>query len=103
VSRNFIYLIPEFGDFLNQNIYAKIQTALNEYNDTAPYWFLARFNAVVNEGVRQNLYDYGALFQAYAYILKLDADELQKYLDAPAFDRGDLFYIQNLIAIIEAY
>ena len=103
VSRNFIYLTPEFGDFLNQNIYAKIQTALNEYNETAPYWFLARFNAVVNEGVRQNLYDYGALFQAYAYILKLDADDLQKYLDAPAFDRGDLFYIQNLIAIIEAF
>jgi hypothetical protein len=50
----------------------------------------------------QNLYDYNAMFLAKAYILKQSRAELTKYLDAPAFQRGDLFYIQNLIAAIEA-
>jgi hypothetical protein len=50
----------------------------------------------------QNLYDYSAMFQAKAYILDEPRDQLTKYLDAPAFERGDLFYIQNLITAIEA-
>jgi len=103
ISRNFIYLVPEFGDYLNQNIKSRIEQALSEYNKIAPYWFVARYNATVNEGVRQNLYDYGANFQAYAYILKLNSGDLQKYLDVPAFKVGDLFYIQNLIALIESF
>ncbi|OJX39542.1 MAG: hypothetical protein BGO78_13610 [Chloroflexi bacterium 44-23] len=102
ISRNFIYLVPELADYLQQNIYAKIEGALKEYNDDAPYWFVSRFNGVVNEGVRQNLYDYGALFQAYAYAQNSNSQNLQKYLDVPAFAVGDLFYINNLIAVIEA-
>ena len=37
-----------------------------------------------------------------ALILKKDQDELVKYLDVPAFHVGDLYYIQNLITVIEA-
>jgi hypothetical protein len=95
-------LVPELGDYLNQNALAKVQEAVDEYNFTAPYWFVSRYNAVVNEGVMQHLYDYPAVFQAKAYILKESRQELTKYLDVPAFERGDLFYIQNLIAAIEA-
>lgn len=102
ISRNFIYLVPELGDYLNQNAFAKVNEAINEYNFTAPYWFASRYNAAVNEGVRQNLYDYGAVFQAKAYIMKADRSELLKYLDVPAFARGDLFYIQNLVAALTA-
>ncbi len=50
----------------------------------------------------ENLYDYNAMFQAYAYIMKMPYDQLTKYLDVPAFETGDLFYIQNLIAALEA-
>jgi hypothetical protein len=42
------------------------------------------------------------MFQAKAWILKEPRDELVKYLDVPGFPRGDLFYIQNLVAAIEA-
>jgi hypothetical protein len=42
------------------------------------------------------------MFQAKAYILKETREELTKYLDVPAFERGDLCYIQNLIAAVEA-
>jgi outer membrane protein assembly factor BamB len=102
ISRNFLFLVPELGDYMHQNTFLKVQEAVVEYNYTAPYWFVARFNAVVNEGVRQNLYDYPAMFQAKAFILNEPQEELVKYLDVPAFARGDLFYIQNLVAAIEA-
>lgn len=102
VSRNFIYMTPELGAYLRQNAYSKVEEALKEYNQVAPYWFVSRFNAVVNEGVRQNLYDYGALFQGWAYALNTNQQDLQKFLDAPAFRVGDLFFINNLVAVIEA-
>jgi hypothetical protein len=63
---------------------------------------VSKFNAAVAESGFQNLYDYPSNFQARAWILKQPREELYKYLDVPAFERGDLFYIQNLVAIIEA-
>ena len=42
------------------------------------------------------------MFSAKAMILREPREELIKYLDVPAFARGDLFYIQNLVAAIEA-
>jgi outer membrane protein assembly factor BamB len=102
VARNFIMLVPELGNYLNQNALSKVQAALDEYNSVSPYWFVSRYDATIAEGATENLYDYPALFQAKAYILKEPRAELTKYLDVPAFERGDLFYIQNLIAAIEA-
>ncbi len=102
VARNFIMLVPELGDYLHQNALAKVQAAVNEYNYVGSYWFVSRYNASIGESAMQNLYDYPAMFQAKAYILKEPRDQLTKYLDAPAFERGDLFYIQNLVAAIEA-
>ena len=102
LARNFIMLVPELGDYLHQNALNKVQDAIDEYNFTGPYWFVSRFNAVVNEGVMQHLYDYNAIFLAKAYILQEPREQLTKYLDVPAFERGDLFYIQNLVAAIQA-
>ena len=102
IARNFIYMVPELGDYMNQNILTEIQGAIDEYEDIAPYWFVARYESVIGEGVMSNLYNYHAMFQAKAYILKEQKGELMKYLDVPAFERGDLFYIQNIIALIEA-
>jgi outer membrane protein assembly factor BamB len=102
VSRNFIMLVPELGDYLNQHALAKMADAIQEYNRVGPYWFVSRYDAAVAESGTQNLYDYPAMFQAKAYILKQSHQELTKYLDVPAFERGDLFYIQNLIVAIEA-
>lgn len=102
ISRNFMFLTPELGDQLNANIYSKVQTAVNEYNFVAPYWFVSKFDNSVYEGTHQHLYDYPAVFQAKAYILKEPYDELVKWLDVPAFYRGDLFYIQNVVAALDA-
>jgi len=65
-----------------------------------PYWFVSKYNRSFSESYSRPLYDYPALFQARAYILKQSFLELVKYLDVPAFERGDLFYIQNLVAAL---
>jgi len=100
VARNFLYLVPELGDHLYQNARPKVTEALDEYNWVAPYWFVSRYEGAVDEGVMSVLYNY-ALFQAKAYALKEPYEELTKYLDVPAFHRGDLYYIQNLIAALD--
>lgn len=102
VARNFMFLTPELAEFLNQRIYSQVQDAVNEYEYVAPYWFVAKFDVSYGEGTFQHLYDSPALFQAKAYILQQPYEELVKWLDAPAFYRGDLFYIQNLVAALEA-
>ena len=100
-SANFLYLTPELGAYLRANALPKVQAALSEYYRSTPYWFVARFEDTVNEGIFAPLYDVD-LFQAKALILKESREELLKYLDVPAFPIGDLFYIQNLVAAIEA-
>ncbi len=100
VARNFMFLTPELGAYLNQNIKAQVQNAVDEYQYVAPYWFVTGFDNSYGEGTFQMLYDSPALFQAKAYILKQPYNELVKYLDVPTFFRGDLFYIQNLTAAL---
>jgi hypothetical protein len=102
VSRNFIFLVPEIGDELNKSIKSDVQSAMNEYNHIVPYWMVNAYEASSPERSIQVLYDPPALFQAKAYILKESQSELFKYLDAPFFIQGDLYYIQNLIATIRA-
>jgi hypothetical protein len=102
IARNFIFMTPELGDYLYRNAYAKVQGAIDEYEYVAPYWFVTRYESMMNEGVMSPLYNSPAMFQAKAFIMKESRAELTKYLDAPAFERGDLFYIQNLVAAIQA-
>lgn len=102
VARNFMFLTPELGDYLSQRISSQVSAAVNEYNYVAPYWFVAKFDVSYGEGTFQHLYDPPALFQAKALILKQPYEELVKWLDVPAFARGDLFYIQNLAFALNA-
>ena len=102
IARNFIMLVPELGDYLHDRALGKVQEAVDEYDQVAPYWFISRFESMMNEGVMSPLYNSPAMFHAKAYILKEEQAELVKYLDVPAFERGDLFYIQNLVAALSA-
>lgn len=102
ISRNFMYLVPELGQYLHDNAFEKVQTAINEYETIAPYWFVSKIEATIGEGTQAPLYDYHALFQAKAQILQESQEELGKYIDVPAFPVGDLFFIDNLIAVLEA-
>ncbi|MBN1875886.1 MAG: PQQ-binding-like beta-propeller repeat protein [Anaerolineae bacterium] len=102
IARNFMYLVPELGQYLHDTIYDEVQEAIDEYEVIAPYWFVSNFEATVGEGASQHFYDYHALFQAKALILQETGIELVKYLDVPAVQVGDLFYLQNLIAVLDA-
>jgi len=100
---NFMFLVPEIHDYLRSSSkYTQIQQALNNSLIVEPYWFVSKYNRSFSESYSRPLYDYPALFQARAYILKQSFPELVKYLDVPAFERGDLFYIQNLTAALAA-
>ena len=102
ISSNFLFLVPELGGYMNQQIASEVEEAVAEYEYIAPYWFVSRYEAAIGEGVNSPAYHYYGLFQAKAYILQESQAELSKYVDVPGFRRGDLFYIQNLVAAIEA-
>jgi outer membrane protein assembly factor BamB len=102
VSRNFIFLVPELAEYLGIHAHEKVKEAIIEYQEIAPYWFVAKAEVEFAEGVIKNLYDYHALFQAKALILKEPYEELAKYVDVPAFEIGDLHYIDNLVSALEA-
>ncbi|MCC9078136.1 PQQ-like beta-propeller repeat protein [Litorilinea aerophila] len=101
LARNFVYLTPELADPLYRAIPGQIDAALDEYTRIAPYWFVGRYEGVIGEGVLSNLYNAHALFQAKAMLQGAAPQELARYLDVPAFLVGDLFYIQNLTAVLE--
>jgi hypothetical protein len=102
ISRNFIFLTPELARHLHDHALAKVQEAVQEYNRVGPYWFVSRYEGCLQEATVQNLHDSFALFQAKAWVLKEAREELVKYLDVPGFQRGDCFYIHNLISALEA-
>ncbi|OGV95553.1 hypothetical protein A2W24_06675, partial [Microgenomates group bacterium RBG_16_45_19] len=95
IAVNFMWLTPAVADLLDQNLHSQIQAALDEYEYVAPYWFASSYQVSYMETAVQPLFDNPALFQAKAWILNQPREELYKYLDAPYFERGDLFYIQN--------
>ena len=100
VSSNFMYLTPELADELRTRALSKVTGAINEYSIIAPYWFVT----LAAEGYAENptalLYDAHDIFMARAWILQESSDSLVNYLDVPAFYRGDLFYIDKLVALL---
>jgi hypothetical protein len=102
VSSNFMFLVPELAQYLGDHAVTEVQKAMDEYNALAPYWFVSNFEDGFAESGSVHLYDRHALFQAKALILQEPRDELSKYLDVPGMAVGDLYYIQNLVAWLEA-
>ena len=102
ISRNFIFLVPELGQYLHDNAYTLVSQALAEYTYTAPYWLQAKYEATFGEGAINHFYDYSSIFAGKAMILQEPYQELTKYIDVPATSIGDLFFIQNLVLAIEA-
>ena len=95
-------LVPELGRFLGDYAGRESAAAVAAYEQRNPYWFAAAAEDGAGENVIQPLYDVESNFQARAMILRQPQAELVKYLDVPYFVRGDLFYIRNLAAALEA-
>jgi hypothetical protein len=99
---NFMFLVPELAEYLRQHALPKVQEAVQRYTRMAPYWMAGHNEEVQHENGLTPLQQTHTLFQAKARVLKASRDELARVLDTPLVPVGDLYYIQNLIATIEA-
>lgn len=99
---NFLYLTPELADFLMENIPALVQEAIGTYESIAPHWMLAHNGETQGENAIMPYQQTHSLFQAKALILNQSQEQLYKFLDAPVVPVGDLYYLDNLVAILEA-
>jgi hypothetical protein len=101
VAANFMWMTPELGQYLRDHILTQVQDAYNQYVYVAPYWFMGNYEATFLEHTMHHNWDSPGLFACKAYVLKQSRDELAKYLDSPSWIRGDLFYISNLLTVLE--
>ncbi len=102
LARNFLFLTPELGQYMRDHNFSKINDAINEYKYLGAFWFDGFNQNSFQEDIKQHLHDRPALFLASAYIQQLSFDQLSKYIDIPTFDRGDWYYIQDLIAVLRS-
>jgi len=106
----FISLVPELGDYLWENASSRVEQVLEYQNWAAPYWHIAMAEEITRvdsqrvfwEGYHSHIYETSSQFLARAYVLKWPREQLEKYLDASSVYRGDLTYIQNLVAALQA-
>lgn len=103
VTLDFIHFTPELGAFLHDYALEGVRASIESLSWQHPYWFVVNAQNMDGEGSTIPYYYYVAGFQAKALALQENGDDLEKYLDVPACELGDLFYIQNLCALIEAY
>jgi hypothetical protein len=99
---NFMNLVPELADHLAAQALPEVQAAITKYSQMAPYWMVSHNKEVQGENGIMPLYQTQALFQARAQILGASYSELLELLDTPVYPVGDLFYLDNLVATIEA-
>ena len=103
-------LVPELGEYLWTHSRSRVLQILEYQEWAAPYWHIAQSEEVERltigrhlfEGYKSHLYETASQFKARAYALKWPREELEKYLDASSVYRGDLTYIQNLAATLQA-
>jgi hypothetical protein len=101
-SRNFLYMTPALGQAMRSSSQAgPIVGALNEYEYLCSYWFVARDSNTFQEASAHHFFDSHALFLTKAYVAGQSQQELSKWLDVP-WVAGDLYYIQNVVAALEA-
>lgn len=106
----FILLVPELGNYLWTNSRSRVEQVLEYQNWAAPYWHIARAEEITRvdsqrafwEGYHSHIYETSSQFLARAYALKWTREQLERYLDASSVYRGDLTYIQNMVATLQA-
>ncbi len=106
------YFPREIGRFLSDNALTQVQSYSSQVEKEVPLWYLTMAGwgwEAQKQGGWILLSEDGYLtpeiswtnFMIHSYILKDNFSTLKNYLDSPS-RLGDLFYIQKLVAIIEA-
>jgi len=104
---NFAYMTPELAEYLAANARSPdpnrdILSILQTYQDIAPYWMVAHNGETQGEFAIMPYQQTHSLFQALAMVKNAPREELVKYLDTPIVPVGDLYYIDNLVSVLEA-
>lgn len=109
---HFAYMTPELAEYLVENdmdpgdpgydAEKDIEAILQEYRDIAPYWMQAHNGQTQGEYTIQPYQQTYSLFQARAQVEQASFEELVKNLDEPIVPVGDLYYIDNVVAALEA-
>jgi hypothetical protein len=104
---NFAYMTPELADYLATNARSldpnkDILSILQKYQDIAPYWMVAHNGETQGELAIMPYQQTHSLFQAFAMVKNDPREELVKYLDTPIVPVGDLYYIDNLVSVLES-
>lgn len=108
---NFAYMTRELADYLvahsqpipsDPNQETDTLRILQRYQDIAPNWMDVHNGATQGEFTRMPYQQTHTMFQALAMVKKAPQSELVKYLDSPIVPVGDLYYIDNLVAVLEA-
>jgi outer membrane protein assembly factor BamB len=99
---NFMYLTPELADYLHTHAQTRVSNIVSNYQAIAPYWMVALNGETQGENALMPYQQTHSLFQAIAMIRNAPRTELKKYLDTPIVPVGDLYYIDNLVSVLEA-
>lgn len=104
---NFAYMTPELGEYLRTNTSSaepdkNVLTILQKYQDIAPFWMQTHNGETQGESAIEPYHQTHSLFQALAQVKDAPREELAKYLDSPIVPVGDLYFIENLTAVLEA-
>jgi hypothetical protein len=100
----FVNLTPEVGRYLSDNVQARTKAYLDNLTSIGrmPNWYQSRAES---QGGGENEYSSPyvswPIFMANAYVLRQSQFALRKYLDIP-WCAGDLYYIQKLVATMNA-
>ena len=95
---------PELGRFLADFERPKARVFADRVAENVPDWYLAystaRIAAEVNYHLPLLAYDQ---FMLRALVLHEPPEKLERYIDVPWVERGDLYYIHKLAETIKAY
>jgi hypothetical protein len=116
---NFLYMTPELGDFMRTTVRSSENdpecaltsvmsnckdslATIEKYKIIAPYWSAVFNGETQGEFTFMPYQQSYSMFQALALVKKVPRTELLKYLDSPIIPVGDLYYIDNLVAVLAA-
>lgn len=103
-ARNFTHLVPELGSSMATSVQASIiLDAIDLYERICPQWWRSMSNEGWQEAgaMLQHPFDQHAIFLAKAYVKGESQAELSKWLDVPTV-RGDVYFIENVVAALQA-
>lgn len=99
----FVDLTPPLAKFLQDATSPELKNYLACIDEGLPTWYVTRAENLhaIGEDAYFSPYMAWPIFQARAMIYHEPAASLAKYVDLP-YAKGDLYYLQDLIAVLEA-